>query len=110
MAGRSAPYAVFLTLPAFAAVVTVAYRRRRRMLFGEHLVFGLHPMRPGSSLASSAGPAMTVVMFVYGVAALHTTCAGRWTGAAARAMSISLVYGAPLFAVSAAVALALFLQ
>ena len=99
-----APYAIFLLLPVFAAIVMLAYRGRRRT-YGEHFVFSLHLHafwflallavallpRDGSDLVLLAIP-------VYGVMAMRCVYGGGWTLTILRATLVSLLYGVALLA------------
>ncbi len=108
----AAPYAVFLLLPAFAAVVGLAYRNRR-MLFGEHLVFGLHMHAfwflagAVTVLAPFAGPWLMFATLAYGVVALHAVYGGGWPRTIARAFAILVGYGALLTLASVLLTVAL---
>jgi len=111
-----APYAMFLMLPVFAAVVALAYRSRR-MLFGEHIVFGMH-LHAFAFLAATlalllpdalAG-GLGLLTGVYAVAALRRVYGGGWGATIARGVVIALVYSTLLGIVSGAVGLWLFLH
>jgi len=94
----AAPYALFLMLPLFAAVVMAAYRNRR-MLYGEHVVFGLHlhafwflAMLAVSLLPDGAGLPALAIVFAYGTWALRRVYGGRWGPTLLRAVFISGAY------------------
>jgi hypothetical protein len=102
----SAPYAVFLMLPVFAAIVMLVYRRRR-LFYGEHVVFSLHmhsfwflALTVLSLLPFDASAAGATVIGLYGVVALRQVYGGRWLATLARALAISLTYGAALLLAS----------
>ncbi|MED5620476.1 DUF3667 domain-containing protein [Ideonella sp. BN130291] len=92
------PYAVFLMLPVFAAIVMLAYRSRR-MRYGEHVVFALH-MHAFWFLAllalwllPDAATFWGVLGVVgYGVWALRTVYDGRWKMTVLRGVFISALY------------------
>jgi len=95
----SAPYAVFLLLPVFAAITMLAYRNRR-MTYGEHVVFSLHlhafwflALPLVALLPPSAGDLLIWIVPLYGVLALHAVYGGRWGPTLARAAFVSLAYG-----------------
>jgi hypothetical protein len=111
-----APYALFLMLPVFAALVALAYRNRR-MLFGEHLVFSMHMhsfwflvglvavLLPGAVL-----PWMLLATLAYGLVAMRTVYGGRWKATFARAVAILSAYTILLGFASAGLSMALFLD
>jgi hypothetical protein len=92
------PYAVFLMLPVFSAIVMLAYRGRR-MRYGEHVVFSLH-MHAFWFLALLAlwllPDAVTgwglMAVLAYGIWALHAVYDGRWKMTVLRALFISGLY------------------
>jgi hypothetical protein len=113
---KTAPYAVFLMLPVFAAILALAYRSRR-MLFGEHLVFSLHMhtlwfiMGLVSVLSLYAlAPWLAALVPVYVVLALRTAYGGRWWTTLLRAAVILLAYAILLIGVSGLLWLALFIE
>ncbi|NRF69981.1 DUF3667 domain-containing protein [Aquincola sp. S2] len=111
--GSMAPYTVFLMLPVFAAIVQLAYRRRR-MNYGAHVVFSLHMHAFWfiALLAMSLLPAVLTwpllgLIVVYGLWALQHVYQGRWWATALRALAISVSYALLfVFALLAMVALA----
>jgi hypothetical protein len=95
----SAPYAVFFMQPVFAGIVGLAYRRRR-MLFGEHLVFTMHLHAfwfiAGLAwllLPAGAGIYVALGVFAYTLLALRHVYGGRWLPTFGRATFIASVYG-----------------
>jgi len=108
-----APYAIFLLLPVFAAIMQAVYRRRR-MTYGEHVVFSLHLhafwflaaillvlLPAGLTELGELGVA------VYGVGAMRETYGGRWGPTVLRALLASALYGFVLVLALAGMALAL---
>jgi len=96
--GSAAPYALFLMLPLFASIVMAAYRNRR-MVYGEHVVFGLHlhafwfiAMLAVSLLPDGAALPALLIVFAYGSWALRRVYGGRWGPTLLRAVFISGVY------------------
>ena len=96
------PYAVFLLLPVFAAIVMLAYRRRR-MRYDEHVVFSLHMhsfwflgLLALTGLPSGWSEAGLLLVAAYGVLALRQVYRGRWRTTLLRAAFISAVYGVVL--------------
>ena len=105
----SAPYAVFLMQPVFAGIVGLAYRRRR-MLFGEHLVFAMHlhafwflAALAVLLLPSGSGFMLTLAVFAYTLLALRHVYGGRWAPTVGRAAFIACVYGVLLGIASLAI-------
>ena len=97
-----APYAIFLLLPVFAAIVMLAYRGRRRT-YGEHFVFSLHlhafwflALLPIALLPRTASNVLLVVVLAYGVFALREVYRGRWWATLLRAGFITGAYGTVL--------------
>jgi hypothetical protein len=95
----AAPYAIFLMLPVFAAIVMGAYRNRH-MLFGEHVVFSLHMHAfwflaawIDALLPDDVGGFVFLGVLVYSVWALHEVYGGRWFATVLRAIAISIGYG-----------------
>jgi hypothetical protein len=94
-----APYAVFVLLPLFAALVMLAYRRRRTN-YGAHFVFSLHMhsfwyllvlvLAPLPGSAALIG--LLLVPIGYAVWALHTVYRGRWSVTLLRSASIAICY------------------
>ena len=109
------PYAVFLMLPVFAAIVMLAYRGRR-MRYGEHVVFSLH-MHSFWFLAAlaiwllpdAAADGVQLLALGYGVWALRAVYGGRWPATVARAILISALYALGLMAATAALVAGVFL-
>jgi hypothetical protein len=98
----AAPYTVFLMLPVFAGIVALAYRRRR-MTYGEHVVFSLHlhafwflALIPIATLPRSASDLLLLVVLAYGVLALRKVYRGRWWATLLRAGFITTAYGGVL--------------
>jgi hypothetical protein len=109
------PYALFLMLPSFAAVVMLAYRSRR-MLYGEHVVFSLHmhafwflAMLALWLLPDAVSGVGVVAVLVYGVWALHSVYGGRWRTTVLRATFISAAYAVLLMAATLVLVGLLFL-
>jgi hypothetical protein len=97
-----APYAVFLLLPVFAAIVMLAYRRRH-MLYGEHVVFSLHmhsfwflALLLFALLPESVADMALFALPMYGVWAMRHVYGGRWGPTLLRALFVSVLYGAVL--------------
>lgn len=96
------PYALFLMLPVFSAIVMLAYRGRR-MLYGEHVVFALHlhafwflALLATWLLPPGFGGWLSLVMMGYGVWALQTVYQGRWRYTLLRALLVGVLYWAVL--------------
>lgn len=94
----AAPYAIFLMLPVYAAIVMLAYRGRR-MLFGEHVVFSLHmhafwflAALVCAVLPEDLGGIVFLATCLYGLWALHEVYGGRWFPTLLRGSFISLAY------------------
>ena len=105
-ATRYGPYAMFVLLPAFAALLKIAYLGRRRRypgrprLYGEHLVFAAH----NHAFLFLAATVMAVVdawpvrmtlgawMVVYALASMRAVYGGSWLGVVLRAGVIAFVY------------------
>ena len=79
-----APYAIFVMLPGFAAIMLLAYRNRR-MTYGEHFVFSLH-LHAFWFLAGlllivvpdAVSGVLQLAVMLYGGWAMHETYGGRW--------------------------------
>lgn len=91
-------YAVFLLLPIFAWLLTMAYRNRR-MFYGEHLIFALHVHSFWFVLALIAIPLPNAIGNVlwwvcvgYCLLALRRVYAGRWPFMLLRAGAIAAAY------------------
>jgi Protein of unknown function (DUF3667) len=103
--------AMFVLLPAFAALMKLAYWKRR-LRYTEHLVFALHLHAFWFiALALSIGklqwvslPALFAVP-VYGLLAMRRVYGGRWGWLVLRAAFVSLVYLIVLLMALAGVAL-----
>jgi hypothetical protein len=111
-----APYGVFLMLPAFAAIVALAYRGRR-MLFGEHVVFSMHMHAFWFLVALAAavlpdvlGPLLLALVIAYDLWALRSVYGGRWPWTMARGAFIFTLYGLLLSLATAALTLVLVLE
>jgi Protein of unknown function (DUF3667) len=103
---RYGPYAMFVLLPAFAALLKVAYLGRRRRypgrprLYGEHLVFAAHNhafLFTILILIFAVPPAfvrqlLAVWILVYLAWATRTVYGGSWLGIAVRGLALSIVY------------------
>lgn len=92
------PYAMFALLPIFAGLVQLAYRKRR-MLYGEHLVFGMHvhafafiALLALAWLPTSAADIVWLAIPLYGLIALRRVYGGSWGGTLLRALFIGLIY------------------
>lgn len=108
---RYGPYAMFVLLPAFAALLKLLYlgpRRRhpsRPRLYGEHLVFAAHNHAflfvVGSLMGITPNGWMTGVLVTWALAYLiwstRAVYGGRWLGIAVRAIVLVVAY-AILFA------------
>ncbi len=112
----SAPYAVFLMLPFFAAIVALAYRGRR-MLFGEHVVFSMHMHAfwflvalAAAVLPDALGPVLLAGVIGYDLWALRNVYGGGWGGTIARGAFIFALYGLLLSLATAALTLLLVLE
>jgi len=98
------PYAVFLMLPLFSAVVMLAYKGRR-LRYGEHFVFALH-IHSFWFLALLAlwlapegyGVLGLLVLPAYSLLALRRVYDGGWWPTLARGLFITLAYGLLLLA------------
>jgi hypothetical protein len=92
------PYALFLLVPLFAALMQLVYLRRR-LHYAEHLVFALHLHAfwfTGLWLAALAPQLVkgVVIAFLlsYGVLAMRTVYGGRWGATLLRAAVVSPLY------------------
>jgi hypothetical protein len=79
-----APYAIFLMLPFYAALMKLAYLRRT-LTYGEHIVFALHLhaflfflLLLETVLPTAIDRWMPVLAMVYGAVAMQRTYGGRW--------------------------------
>jgi len=105
-ATRYGPYAMFVLLPAFAALLKIAYLGRRRRypgrprLYGEHLVFAAHnhaflfaagillftvPIKPVRYL-------IALWMLAYLAWSTHAVYGGSWLGIGVRGFALLVVY------------------
>jgi hypothetical protein len=103
---RYGPYAMFVLLPAFAALLKLAYLGRRRSypgrprLYGEHLVFAAHNhaflFSVGALLftvpATLVRQLIAVWIFVYLVWSMRAVYASSWLGIAVRGFVLAVVY------------------
>jgi hypothetical protein len=94
---QTLPYAMFLLLPAFAALTRIAYWRRPRN-YGEHLVFAFHVHAFGFLLGALVSPfgntyLLTVPLSVYVGVALGRAFPGRDMPNVARYLAILTAYG-----------------
>lgn len=102
---RYGPYAMFVLLPAFAALLKLVYLGRRKRhpqrprLYGEHLVFAAHNHAFLSVVASLlfvvpelAGRALALWALVYLVWSTRGVYGGSWLGIAARGLALITVY------------------
>jgi hypothetical protein len=109
---RYGPYAMFVLLPAFAAMLKIVYlgsaRRRpqRPRLYGEHLIFAAHNSAFLAFWASSAAvvpaqarPLWGLWPLVYLLWSMRTVYGGTWTGTFLRAFVLFIAYSA-LFALA----------
>jgi hypothetical protein len=109
---RYGPYAMFVLLPAFAAMLKIVYlgsaRRRpqRPRLYGEHLIFAAHNSAFLAFWASAAPiiPAPAKALWglwplVYLLWSMRAVYGGTWTGTFLRAFVLFVAYSA-LFALA----------
>jgi len=103
---RYGPYALFVLLPAFAALLKVVYLGRRRRypgrprLYGEHLVFAAHNHAFLFTVliltfAMSLSPIRQLLAFwilVYLAWSTHMVYGGSWLGIAVRGFALLTVY------------------
>ncbi len=103
---RYGPYAMFVLLPAFAALLKVLYlgsgRRRphRPRLYGEHLVFAAHNNAFLAFIVAAAvavpWPWMRTMLLawpmVYLLWAMRTVYGGTWSGTILRAFLLFISY------------------
>lgn len=93
-----APYAIFAFVPLFALFTRLLYLRRR-MLYGEHLVYAFHVhafafvVLLGISLTNKAiGDLLGIAGMVYFWLAMRRVFGGRWWATSLRYLTISIVY------------------
>lgn len=105
------PYAMFVLLPLFAALLQLAYLNRR-LHYAEHLVFALHLHAfwfigaiAIALLPSALGSWLLLAMPVYALLAMRNVYGGRWRATLARAAFISPLYFMALALMVAAVGL-----
>jgi hypothetical protein len=103
-----APYLVFVLLPVFAGIIMLAYRKRR-MTYGEHVVFSLHLHAFWFLLfigiwllPDSLGSLLQLAVPVYGTWAMHEAYGGRWGATVARAAFASALYALVLMVATVA--------
>jgi hypothetical protein len=108
-----APYAIFVLLPGFAAIMSLAYRSRR-MTYGEHFVFSLHLHAfwfvAGLVLIvlpESISGLFQLAVMLYGVWAMHETYGGRWWPTVLRALAVIVLYSVLLTAAITMMSIAL---
>ena len=108
-----APYAIFVLLPVFSGLMMLAYRTRR-LTYGEHFVFSLHlhafwflALLVIRLVPESVGSVLQLAVPVYGVWAMREAYGGGWWPTIARALLVSLLYGAVLTLASIALSLTL---
>ena len=103
---RYGPYAMFLLLPAFAALLKVLYlgsgRRRpgRPRLYGEHLVFAAHnhaflAFLVAAAIAVPLAPVRAALLAwvpVYLLWSMRVVYGGRWSGTFLRALMLVIAY------------------
>lgn len=97
-AASFAPYAVFLLLPIYAGMMQFAYHRRR-MYYGEHVVFALHLhtflfflLLLGSTAPASIKPLLDTAMLLYGLIAMQRVYGGRWWANLLRYAAVGTAY------------------
>jgi hypothetical protein len=103
------PYAIFLLLPFYAALMALVYRARG-MTYGEHFVFSLHMHSFWflALLAEALLPDMfqwplLAAVLAYGAWALHHVYGGRWPGTVGRALILTTLYALAVGVVAAGV-------
>jgi hypothetical protein len=103
---RYGPYAMFVLLPAFAALLKLAYLGRRRRypgrprLYGEHLVFAAHNhaflftvlILVFAVPVSIVRNLLAIWIFVYLAWSTHAVYGGSWLGIAVRGFALLIVY------------------
>lgn len=111
--GAAAPYAVFLMLPFFAALLQLAWRGRDggALPYGAHFVFGLHlhafaflVLLAEAPLPESLSGWAVPLIFAYGVHAMRRVHGGGWVGTLARAALVGVAYALLLALGTAALA------
>lgn len=111
-----APYAVFVLLPLFAAIVMLAYRSRR-LNYGGYFVFSLHThafwflaltlLALAESHVARFG---MVVLPVYAFWSLQRVYGGRWWTTLARCLLVTLLYVPALMAAVSLMGIVTLLQ
>ncbi|GAA0746681.1 hypothetical protein GCM10009107_14480 [Ideonella azotifigens] len=106
-----APYAVFLMLPFFAALMKLAYLGRKRS-YGEHFVFSLHvhsfwfiALLCIQVLPNAVMVLPLLAIPVYGALSMKRVYGGSWWATLPRALLISLAYSLLLALVTGGLAL-----
>ena len=92
------PYAIFLMLPIFAALMQLVYRRRK-MYYGEHLVFALHLhafvfflLLAAAALPQVVRIFMFIAAIVYFGVAMQRVYRGRWWATLLRYFTVGTSY------------------
>lgn len=120
---RYGPYAMFVLLPAFAALLKLLYLGRRRRhparprLYGEHLVFAAHNhaflFAMGTLLfVAPAGilrVAIVAWILIYLVWSMRAIYGGSWLGIAARGFALFVVHSTLFGLVTAGILIAAIL-
>ena len=94
----SAPYAMFLFVPVFALLTQLLYRRRK-LYYGEHLVYAFHIhaftfflLIPMAFLPESVSPLIALYGTIYYFMAMRRVFGGRWWPTLLRYGVIATVY------------------
>ncbi len=105
-ASEAMPRVLFILIPALAAVLALFYRRRH---YPEHLYFALHfgtfvflvltleavaAYTRSLAIAAVAQLIGTLVIVVYGIVAQRRVYGGSWLLTGAKALGVSVIYGA----------------
>jgi hypothetical protein len=108
---RYLPYALFLLLPLFAALMQLVYRARR-MHYAEHLVFALHlhafwftALWIAALAPAPLDALLAAFLAVYALLAMRRVYGGRWLGALARAAVVAPIYLVAMLAATVGAAL-----
>lgn len=95
---HSVTYAMFLLLPIFALLLAAAYHRRR-LYYGEHLVFALHVHSfwfllavLGLVLPPVLAGGVPLGFVIYGFSAMQRVYGGRWWATALRGTTVLATY------------------
>jgi hypothetical protein len=106
------PYALFLLVPLFAALMQLVYLGRR-LHYAEHLVFALHLHSfwfAGIWIAAAAPQPVkgfaALFFLAYGLLAMRAVYGGRWRATLLRAAIVSPIYLAAMIAMALAVVVA----